>query len=378
MACELAADDKGRRKQPIPDEGKNLILAVLNALRWNKAVLVGCDKEAAMAIEAAIQLAPDRVAGLVLCGDLSSADQLARTVTSADAEQRLSRSQKHDDNKRHNALDALLDSYLRCPYTIVWDGDVSQSPSPPTDSSTYSTSTGDMFAFNRCLILGGGTAPHRRVPEQFAWALTRFVEEMVAPRSVPLMIQSGMSTDDSSSRRSRVEDFFSPGSMLVVGRLFASIIFYITAMKIGVYQYENLRGGVIGIHSLVQWLRSSKERVFHSTASFVTNYGYVFSLFRSLFRRTKPSIPGDFGLDNTSTATESGDDNGMQPPENDIQEEEEKEEGREETKEDARVEDDEDDMDQDNRNSDEEKPEAKEGEHNERPPRFMLLDLVVV
>jgi hypothetical protein len=378
MACEVADDnDKGRSKQPIPEEGKNLILAVLDALRWNKAVLVGCDKEAAMAIEAAIQLAPDRVAGLVLCGDLSSADQMATKATSADAEQRLSRSQKQDDNMRHTALDALLDSYLTCPYTIVWDGDVSQSPSPPTDSSKYSTSTGDMFAFNRCLILGGGTAPHRRVPEQFAWALTRFVEEMVAPRFGPLVIQSGMPTDNSSSRKSRVGDFFSPGSMLVIGRLFASIVFYITAMKIGVYQYENLRGGVIGIHSLVQWLRSSKERVFHSTASFVTNYGYVLTLFRSLVRRTKPSIPGDFGVDDTIAATESHEDNEIKSSENDIKEEE-KEEEREETKEDARVEQDQDDMHHDDHSSDDDKPEAKEGEHNERPQRLMLLDLVVV
>lgn len=329
-----------------------------------------------MAIEAAMQLAPDRVAGLVLCGDLSSADQLARKITLADAEQRLSRSQKKDDNKRHTALDALLDSYLNCPHTIVWDGDVSQSPSPPTDSSKYkySASTGDMFAFNRCLILGGGTAPHRRVPEQFAWALTRFVEEMVVPRSGPLKIQSGMTTDNSSSRKSPVEDFFSPGSMLVVGRLFASVVFYITAMKIGVYQYENLRGGVIGIHSLVQWLKSSKERVLHSTGSFITNYGYIFSLFRSLVRRTKPSTPGDFVVDE---ATESHGDNEIKSSENDIQEEE-KEEQRKETKEDAPGEQDENDMHQGDHNSDEEKPDTKEGENNELPPRLMLLDVVVV
>ena len=55
------------------------------------------------------------------------------------------RSQRQHDRESHAALDTLLHNYLECPYTIVWDVDVGQSPTPRIDSSTYSA---DMFKFN--------------------------------------------------------------------------------------------------------------------------------------------------------------------------------------------------------------------------------------
>lgn len=242
MACEL---DKNEQNVAAREQGKNLILAVLDALRWNRAIIVGCDSEATLAIEAAIQLAPERVKGLVLCGDLSAADQLARRAATIDTE-RLRNFHKQEDKKRHIALDSLLSTYLECPYTLIWDGDVAQAPKASSESPSKNMNSGDMFRFNRCLILGGGTAPHRRRPEQFAWALTRFVEEKVAPRNVPLQISHAPDKASSEAKRRAawrsqvpgfVESMFSQGSLLVAGRVVASIIFYVTAMKIAVYQY---------------------------------------------------------------------------------------------------------------------------------------------
>jgi hypothetical protein len=170
-----------------------------------------------------------------------------------------------------------------------------------------------------------------------------------------------------------LEEFFSPGSMLVLGRLLASVIFYMTAMKIAVYQYDNLRGGVIGIHSVVQWLRSSKEHIFSSTASFVRNYGYVFSLFRSSHR-------DEFDLDYSNLSTESGDGNEMKPPENDVQEEKEREEQLGEMKDNPCDEKDQHDVDEEYNNLDKgDEPETGEDEGDiEMPQRLILLDLVVV
>ena len=363
MACEIVEE----REKAGQDQGKNLILAVLDALRWNRAILVGCDSEAAMVIEAAIQLAPERVKGLVLCGDLSSADKLARRAAAVDTE-RLTKSQKpEEDKKRHVALDSLLNAYLECPYTIIWDGDIEQAPLKASgDSQAYSTNSGDMFRYNRCLILGGGTAPHRRRPEQFAWALTRFVEEKVAPRSVPLQIRSA---DNSTPCEKRgvwrfcipevVENIFSQGSLLVTGRVVASVIFYVTAMKIAVYQYDSLRGGVVSINSLVQCMRTSKQRVFQSTGSFIRNYGYVFTLFSRRGSR-EVEIVEDNALEERTTSEGEVEENGGSDVHAPVDEDRKAEAG-----------------DQDLEDGE---PKSQEGEPeaNEPPQRLMLLDLVVV
>lgn len=358
MACEIVEEPDQ------PEQGKNLILAVLDALRWNRAILVGCDSKAALAIEAAIQLAPDRVKGLVLCGDLSQADQLARRAAAVDTE-RLRKFTNKEDEKRHIALDSLLNTYLECPYTLVWDGDVAQAPK--TFGDTSNMNSGDMFRFNRCLILGGGTAPHRRRPEQFAWALTRFVEEKVAPRSIPLQIHAADTGNSQNNRHGMMwrfnvfaafENLFSQGSLLVTGRVVASVIFYITAMKIAVHQYESLRGGVVSINSLVQCINSSKQRVCGNVGAFIRNYGYIFSLFsrkRSTGKELEvyKEVDAD-GLDSPEAEN---------PGENQSEEEEE-----------PKVETDEEDVERD----EVETPESESKNDDEPPKRLMLLDLVVV
>lgn len=367
MACEIVESEKSGD----PEEGKNLILAILDALRWNRAIIVGCDSKAMLAIEAAIQLAPDRVKGLVLCGDLTAADQMARRAAALDTE-RLTKSNKQEDKKRHIALDSLLNAYLECPYTLVWDGDVAQAPKGSGDYS------GDMFRFNRCLILGGGTAPHRRRPEQFAWTLTRFVEEKVAPRSVPLQIRASENGNRGEKQGywklpGVLENVFSQGSLLVTGRILASLIFYVTAMKIAVYQYESLRGGVVSINSLVQYVNSSKQKVLQSFASFFRNPFVIFSL---LGRRRSSRVGSKAvviyegnALDETGKSSDEEDVAGSH-------------ESASETEEEQPIDDEhipqEESSPEPPADESKDENESKDAEEQEQPRRLMLLDLVVV
>lgn len=375
MACEL-----DKRAKNTPEQGKkNLILAILDALRWNRAILVGCDSEAALAIEAAIQLAPDRVKGLVLCGDLSAADELARRAAAFDTE-RLTKFHKQEDKKRHIALDSLLNTYLESPYTIVWDGDVAQAPKASSDSPAINMNSGDMFRYNRCLILGGGTAPHRRRPEQFAWALTRFVEEKVAPRDVPLQIHAADNSNSRGGKRAAwrsnvpgfVESMFSQGSLLVTGRIVASVIFYVTAMKIAVYQYDSLRGGVVSIHSLLQYLKSGRQRVFQSAGSFIKNPFIVFSLLGR--RRSSRTVGKEVAVldyvDVEQTVDEDGSEE-VEVTEDDVVVEEEEQEPSDKQ--------DEPDPEQGEEEEEQQPEGGDDGEReDEKPQRLILLDLVVV
>lgn len=210
----------------LPDEEKQpqLVEAILEALRWNRAILVGCDSAAIVAIRAALRLAPEgRIAGLILCGDLSEA-------------------------QRHTAgpVDLFLRRHMTaCPFSVIWDGDQSTLPMPEDASGGGAAVAGAAENNHRCLIRGGGSAPHRRLPEQFAWALTRFVEEQVAP------IRKAISeAAPSVSRRlqflNRVN--FTPGGFLVAGRVLAEAVFYLSAMKVVMYQYENIYDGILRIN----------------------------------------------------------------------------------------------------------------------------------
>lgn len=195
------------------EDGDGLVKAILESLRWNRAILVGCDREAVMAIKAALSLAPDQVAGLILCGDLREAHKMVG-----------------GDN-----LDEFLDEHMECPYSVIWDGDGSYS-----------------LDQHHCLIRGGGSAPHRRLPEQFAWALTRFVEEQVAPVREAIearRIESSPGAPTILLRRFKFLDkLFTPGGWLVTGRVLAEAVFYVSALKVALYQYENIYDGMSRLH----------------------------------------------------------------------------------------------------------------------------------
>jgi hypothetical protein len=261
IACERVAEEQDRDDK---DEGKNLILAVLEALRWNRAILVGCDREAALAIQAALELAPERIGGLVLCGDLSMAEDFV----------------KQSSTDRHSPLatDEYLQTTLACPYTIVYDGDW---------HSRHKLSASMDLSKNRCMIIGGGSAPHRRQPEQFAWSLTRFVEEKVAPIALKYASKP-KPPDDAKSRLSlpfHLGEIFSPGSFLVAGRTIARFVIYGSLLKVAIYQYDNFHGGMVAIQSHYRLILSSPKKVLAAISSprkfFAAISGFFLSLFRS-------------------------------------------------------------------------------------------------
>ena len=272
IACERVQDDGVlRHAQYGSEDGPNLVLEILDALRWNRAVLVGCDNESIMAMETAMQLAPDRVAGLVLCGDLTDASQLASEAGVT-------------------VLDSFLRRIIDCPFIIVWDGDEPSLVSGPTVRT--SSDSGTSQPNNRVLILGGGSAPHRRQPEQFAWVLTRFVEERLAE----VESRGSRGGEDDGIRRSRtgplgsipslfkglpfgLESFVTSEGRLVMGRAIAAAIFYITIMKVCVIQYGLVRGGLIEIKARYESVDALRRRIFQAVASFFLNFGYIPRMF---------------------------------------------------------------------------------------------------
>lgn len=255
-------------------EGEKLILDVLDALRWNRAILVGCDKESALAIEAAVRLAPERVAGLVLCGDLTAAEEfVARSKSSTTS---VGHNNRHfiGGGKHHHdellGIDSFLDENVKCPSTVVWNGDVSQKKSKSTNA--HQCHLQDLLLEKRSVIVGGGSAPHRRLPEQFAWVLTRFVEEKVGQQPY-----QGKSTKSDGARQTKGSDkhnarpesshtfqqerfhlplpfdigetLLSPGMLLVSGRIISTAIIYLCAARVAVYQYQNIRNGITEVRS---------------------------------------------------------------------------------------------------------------------------------
>lgn len=297
-------------------EGANLILNVLQASRWSKAILVACDSEAVIAIQAVMVLAPEKIAGVVLCGDLQEVDALLL--------------QSHPDLSRQEgdfAIDAFLRAMLPCPFAIAWDGEtVTDMPALATPSEFDGSSPAECLTGHRCLILGGGIAPHRRQPETFSWALTRFVEDKVAP-SVPIAEQKKIfqrvrkfSKEKGSSARipaalSEMKiafsgsfisgDYFSTGSFVVYGRILASALLYASMLKVGIFQYSNFLDGMVNMKSRYDGVQRIKRRALGGAASFFINFGYIPLLFKrseggdeSLSKSTEEKVSHDLSLEN--------------------------------------------------------------------------------
>ena len=242
-------------------EGEALTNAVLDALKWQKAVLVGCDEEAVLAIDAALKLAPDRVAGVVLCGDLSDLDEHVkknvRCTLSPDG------GVEGDEDIR---VDDFLKDFVDCPCSIIWDGDASSWSTSHSEQFGSSFSKGGDGA-SRSVIIGGGLAPHRRLPEQFAWTLTRFVENRVSSQIIANDISEqdpdeqiedemrrGFKSRVRASRKHSIvwkyilppavtealDKIFAPGNMLVTGRVIATAIIYLSITRVSLFQYHNI------------------------------------------------------------------------------------------------------------------------------------------
>jgi len=270
IACERLKSGSGDGNDANED-APNLVLDVLEALKWKKAIIVGCDTESVLAMETAMMLSPDQVVGLVMAGDLASADQVAAAAAVGD-------------------LESFLQRVLDCPFLIVSDTD---SPTLISGSSAHKAI--EAHSNSRCLILGGGSAPHRLKPEQFAWVLTRFVEEKLEvalrrealtpkPRPANVGAKERNYLPGSGLLRALnlpfgINSLVYPEGRLLLGRAVAAGLFYITAMRVIVIQYGILRAGLIAIKSKYESIDALTKKGIQAIGSFIVNFGYIPRLF---------------------------------------------------------------------------------------------------
>jgi len=282
-------------------EGPALVGQLLDALRWHQVVLVGCDAEAALAVKAALQLAPERVVGLILCGNLHEAASVMNAPSSPSSSSSSSRSSRSSSSSSDFALDHHLHERLHCPFTIIWNGGAvaeqhsssdDYSPTTATTSAGADLSTsggsGSSLTPHRTVIIGGGAAPHRRRPEIFAWVLTRFVEDKIAPPVAPLLPQSrrGGGGDGGEAKHLppwrdnaevhlpwRVDEMFNEESFVVFGRVAATAMFYGMCLRVLFYQYDNVREGV-------DFMASAKRNTVITIKNSVSRLLSLFLLFR--------------------------------------------------------------------------------------------------
>jgi len=248
-----------------PGEGSSLVQAVLDALRWPKAVLVGYGNDAIIALEAALSLSPHRVAGLVLCGDLTQVQNLMTP-----------------DSQYVSSLDEFLQDHVLCPSTIIWEGHYPRSKTIENQSPL------------RTVILGGGSAPHRRLPDQFAWVLSRFTEEKVTSNNYLSLPQGNIVSNTTESNDasfiepiipmknysiSKLVNLFkaeplaqvvSPGTFLVTGRVLATGLFYISAASVMLYQHQNLKLLMDCLRSPMLYISSFRKRGMQFLITFFT------------------------------------------------------------------------------------------------------------
>jgi hypothetical protein len=251
-------------------------------------------------METAMMLGPDRVAGLILCGDLTAANQFAEETGGV------------------RVLDSFLHRVLDCPFVIVWDGGarsiVSGSSAHQAVESRSSPFDGDGAQDGRCVILGGGSAPHRTKPEYFAWVLRRFVDlklehqstDFVGGKRRSTMSQSSMEENSNDHLKARqqqrqnrggildnlnlpfgIDSLVSPEGRLLLGRAVAAAIFYTSVMRVVFVQYGILRMGVISVKNSVDSVDALRRKIFQATGAFILNFGYIPRLFKFSLKRTK-------------------------------------------------------------------------------------------
>lgn len=267
VSAAEATLSSSRIHRSIPGDEPSVVFVekILNAFQWSKVLVVACDvTDTRVAIEAAIQLAPDRIAGLILCGRLVNPSEIRGIELESS----------------QNGIDRLLGEKLRCPFTIVWDGVISEGTgtmiSLSVNTEEYSigipTTCASRTALaddgkHRSLVLGGGVAPHRKRPELLAWTISRFVEEHIAPKSPPVLLTPRKSSSSSVEQNStflfgpmiNVNEFLASGTWIVTGRILATIIFYGSILRTLLVQYDHVSGDMIHIETTISKGRSLND-----------------------------------------------------------------------------------------------------------------------
>ena len=243
------------------EDEANFISSILKALGWNQVTLVSDDVDSTiLSIQAAQRFGLNTndeyhsVAGLVICTNNLSLKEQELIYDSLDNSDR-----QHDHSKPLLPIDSYVEESISCPTTIIWNGDADSLQLPS------SKSTQDEILLNkRGVIVGGGILPFQRLPEQFAWILSRFVEKNVSiPNSRRIDYKN-----DSKQRGSQetplspekkhdstnpflqslkngklfgIEEFLVPESLLVTGRIVATAILYASFVKVALFQYQGIR-----------------------------------------------------------------------------------------------------------------------------------------
>lgn len=283
--------DDGDRRRRRRRRGDQLVRAVLEALCWKRAVLVGCDDDSRSVLEAALELGPERVAGLVLLGNLTEAERLADEVRASCAEY----DEKEDDDDEERSIDLFLHEHVECPATVVWNGDV-QTLRPKTKSGRRPPLPS--FAKDlRTAVVGGGSAPHRRAPEHFAWVLSRFAEERLSDRGddvddelSPAPLSAAASNDAAGTA---LRPFASPGSLVVTGRVVASVILYFCAVSVTVHQYRNLKCSLDDLQGHCRRLGDLRRRGLRGVVELTRKYGVLHVAARRWRARRANVVVGD-------------------------------------------------------------------------------------
>ncbi|GAX24327.1 hypothetical protein FisN_4Lh444 [Fistulifera solaris] len=248
IVCERVGLEEFQKKktQWTQHDSTILIQSLLDALKWNTVVMIACDEEAVLAVEAAMNLASERISALILCGRIPQPEGFWKEYSPLMLKRGLA---------EYDSIDEILQDNLRCPFSIVWDGAI---PPPPETETRDAFSQSDLPTRN--LILGGGSAPHRRRPELFAWSMTRFVEKNLATRtSWTENEQSDRSSDrevvdrtDVTSFMAQMSELFNPESFVVGGRLIATAILYVALLRTLAFQYGRIRWATINVSSAVR------------------------------------------------------------------------------------------------------------------------------
>lgn len=318
IVCERVGLEEMQKKKArwTQHDSTVLIQRLLDALQWNAVVMIACDEESIIAVEAAMNLAPERVSALILCGRIPEPEGFWKEYSPLLLKRGL---------EEYDSIDEVLQDNLRCPFSIVWDGAI---PPPPEFDSRDTFSQSNLPTRN--LILGGGSAPHRRRPELFAWSMTRFVEKnLVARTERPGSYQNENPIDrriaeanDMPPFMSQMNDLFNPESFVVGGRLIATAILYVALFRTLFFQYGKVRWATINVGSALRMvftfpvtvvrgfikvftqLRKGKSTLINACCA-------AFGYFRAMLSRHRDEV-GDDGIVSKSTDDPNGPDSDVE------------------------------------------------------------------
>jgi hypothetical protein len=147
-------------------------------MKWDKAVVLGCDTGCAAAVSSA---ALPSVAGVVLCGDTTSAAVRIQYIASKERPRAALASVSASSKAGCLAIILSALQSVHCPSSIVTDDVVI----PARVKHRTARQHRELLEFSKSVqrvVHGGGMAAHRRLPDHFAWVLTRFLEEKLSER----------------------------------------------------------------------------------------------------------------------------------------------------------------------------------------------------